>query len=132
MDALRPQPAPLVRPDTRLWKLGAFILGAASYMVILYRFQTYHERNNMSGTPYLLFSGTMFVLGFLVGMFAPASPVRTAAYLILGMLALHACIVYLDCRVDPTNHNLLPFEFVYLFIVASPAYLGGWLSKLAR
>jgi hypothetical protein len=24
--------------------------------------------------------------------------------------------VYLDCRIDPTNHNLVPFEIIILFI----------------
>jgi hypothetical protein len=33
--------------------------------------------------------------------------------------------------VDPTSHNLLPFEFVVYAFGALPGFLGAWLARKA-
>jgi hypothetical protein len=130
---LTPQPRPLIRPPANgRWNTVAFLLGAATYFVVMYRFQTYTERNNMPVGIFVLFSAMLFLEGFFLGIFAVPSPLKAASILIAGVFAAHAIIIAVDLREDPTNHNLLPFEFVYFFVLGSPAYLGAWLSRFAR
>ena len=127
------QPPPLPHPAIT-WPLNVAgaVLGALAYFVVMYRFQTYHERNNMPGGTYLLFSAIMFLLGFLLGLFATRSPLRAAGSAIAGVFAAHAAIIAVDLQEDPTNHNLLPFEFIYFFVLASPALPGAWLARFAK
>jgi hypothetical protein len=108
------------------------VLGALAYFAVMYRFQTYHERNNTPGETYLLFAGVMLLVGFLLGLLATRSPVRAAWCAIAGVFAAHAAIIAVDLQEDPTNHNLLPFEFIYFFVLASPALLGAWLARFAK
>jgi hypothetical protein len=52
--------------------------------------------------------------------------------LIGGFFAAHICLVVADCASDPTNHNLWPFEFVFLAVMTSPAFLGAGISGLIQ
>jgi hypothetical protein len=131
IDSIRPQPPPLrAQPSNGLWNKAALLLGAAAYVAVVYRFQTYTQRNNMPTATYEIFAVVMFLLGFGVGLFATASRVRAATFLIVGVFLLHSVIIWVDWQEDPTNHNLLPFEFIYLGFLGSPAYIGALLAQL--
>ena len=128
-----PQPPPLPGPVTNgEWNKVAAVAGALIYVLVLYRFQTYTERNHMPSLTFIIFSGTMFLAGYGLGLVATASPTRAASFLILGVWTAHAVVIAVDVREDPTNHNLLPFEFIYLGVLGSPAYLGSLLSRFTR
>src|SRR5882724_9430206 len=122
---------PRIGATTWLWNLAALVAGAMAYLLVIYRLQTYSQRNNTPGSTYELFAAIMFLLGFGAGLVA-VSRVKAATLLIMGVWLAHAFIIDIDWREDPTNHNLLPFEFIYLFILGAPAYLGAWLSRFVR
>jgi len=110
----------------------ALVLGAASYFAVLYRFQTYSQRNATSQTTWIVFSAIMFVLGVVLGWVASTSFLRTGTFMVLGVFAAHSVVIYLDTMEDPTNHNLLPFEFIIYFVLSSPAYLGVLMSRIVK
>jgi hypothetical protein len=127
-----PQTPVLVRPQANgPLNTVAVVFGAIAYLLVVYRFQTYTQRNNTSGATYELFAAILFLLGFGAGLVATARA-KAATFLIVGVWAAHAVIIGVDLQIDATNHNLLPFEFVYLFVLSSPAYLGAWLSRFVK
>ena len=114
------------------WNKMALVMGAATYLLVMYRLQTYTERNHMPGQTYALFAAILFLLGFALGLAASAFPSRAVTFLILGVFVAHSIIIWVDLREDPTNHNLLPFVFITYLILCSPAYLGAWLCRLGK
>ncbi len=125
-----PQPPPFPRPERHLnRRLLAVAAGALTYVLILYRFQTYQERNHMPESPYFAFMACMLMLGLVLSIGAEKKHL-VAGFMVLGALASHAAVIMADLRDDPTNHNLFPFEMALLAAAASPAYLGAALAKL--
>jgi hypothetical protein len=111
--------------------LGA---GALAYVLILYRFLSYSERNRLPGDMYLLFLAATMGIGFLVTLGA-CRRFRTATFVPLGVCLAHLIVVIVDVARDPSAHNLAPFEFVLLFVCAAPAYVGAvvaWLVDRLR
>ena len=112
-------------------KLAAVAAGAFTYLAILYRFLSYSERNRMHAGPYLLFAGAILAIGFLLGLGAGKSRYKTAGFAVLGVLVGLTIVIAIDTSQDPTNHNLLPFEYIYMAVLGSPAYLGAAMAGLA-
>jgi hypothetical protein len=53
--------------------------------------------------------------------------------ILLGMLVTHTVLLLRDVIVDPTSHNLWPFEYLFWgFAVAAPGYIGSILARLMR
>jgi hypothetical protein len=52
--------------------------------------------------------------------------------LVLTVSLCNAILIALDWQTDPTSHNLFPFEFLMIGLIAVPAYLGAMLSHLAH
>ena len=109
--------------------LVALVAGGFVYAATLYRFLTYSERNRLSSDSYLLFAALVLIVAFLVALGTKAR-YRTAGFVILGVWAAHALVIAVDLRADPTDHNLLPFEFIILGICALPVYLGAVLAQV--
>jgi hypothetical protein len=109
--------------------LTASAAGGIVYGATLYRFLSYAERNQLSSDSLLVFAALVLTVAFLVGLGARAR-YRTAGFVILGVWAAHALVVAVDVRADPTDHNLLPFEFVILGVCALPAYLGAGIAHV--
>ena len=62
------------------------------------------------------------------------SPIRWAIGIVGGVMCAWIIRVVLDLRVDPTNHNLLPFEggidLVMLLVATVPAaFIGGAVAR---
>jgi hypothetical protein len=56
-----------------------------------------------------------------------------AASFLAGLFVSNVLLIGADWAGDPTSHNLFPFEFVILAILASPAFVGtslsGWIDR---
>ena len=74
-------------------------------------------------------TGLAFGLAFLLVLGLGRSWWRVAVSLLLGVFAGHIAVIAIDLSGDPTNHNLLPFEFVILGVVVSPAFVGAFLGQ---
>jgi hypothetical protein len=120
--------APLSKP---VRSATAFAVGAVVYLAILYRGLSYTERNHLSSTSYLVFAAVLLGMGFVLALGLDRGRYRIASWIIAGIWAGHMFVVSRDWRVDPTDHNLLPFEFIILAVVASPVYIGAALARAA-
>jgi hypothetical protein len=50
---------------------------------------------------------------------------------VLGMVIMHTVLLLRDVTIDPTSHNLLPFEYLFWgFVIAAPAYIGSILARV--
>jgi hypothetical protein len=50
--------------------------------------------------------------------------------ILLGLTITHTIVLLRDVSVDPTSHNLLPFEYLIAWIVAGiPALVGAMLAR---
>lgn len=74
-----------------------------------------------------LFGLTMF-LGFVV----PKRWLMLGSLSVSLMFPLHIVNVFHDISVDPTSHNLFPFEFAILFFLSLPALPGAFLGSRIR
>ena len=104
--------------------MAAFVLGTVTYFRVLYRGLSYTERNRMSSTSYLVYAGLVLVLGFFLTLRLKHARYRIATWMIAVACVGQMVVINWDGRLDPTNHNLLPLEFIVLAVVTSPAYLG--------
>ena len=68
------------------------------------------------------------VAGFVLANGARPHRYRIAAAFLAALFAANACVIAFDWTIDPTDHNLFPFEFVLLGILACPAFLGAALG----
>ena len=126
-------PPPPLRPAANpVWYAVAAGLGAIAYALIVYRFQTYSQRNNTPDTTYELFALAMFACGFVLTMATRTTALRISGFLIAGVFAAHTVVIVMDTQQDPTNHNLAPFEYILFLVVSSPAFLGAWLGQFSR
>ena len=78
----------------------------------------------MSSASYLVFAGVISLLGFLLTLGLKHARYRIGTWMIAGACVSHLVVITWDVRLDPTSHNLLPFEFIVLAVMALPAYLG--------
>jgi hypothetical protein len=108
----------------------AFVAGSVAYALILFRFLSYSERNKLPGEVYLTFAGVALAIGFAVSLGATTGRYRTAGFVLLGVCVAHLLVIIADYQQDPTSHNLAPFEFVILCVVAAPAYVGAGIAHI--
>jgi drug/metabolite transporter (DMT)-like permease len=114
----------------RLRTIVALVAGSVAYLLILFRFLSYSERNKLSGDVYLTFAAVALVIGFAVTLGATAGRYRTAGFVLLGVCLAHLLVIIADYQQDPTSHNLMPFEFAILCVVAAPAYAGAGIAHI--
>ena len=108
----------------------AFGAGALANICILYRFLTYTERNRLPAPTFLIFAGVCFLIGFAVTLGNVSRPFRLASWVPFGVCLAQMVVIWFDWQKDPTDHNLFPFEMIYLWVLASPAYLGAVASRI--
>jgi hypothetical protein len=74
----------------------------------------------------------LFVLGAVVGLAQPRRwPLLGCLTVSLPMLLWGINFVH-DVAIDPTSHNLFPFEIAIIMVCALPALLAGGLGSLVR
>jgi len=84
----------------------------------------------MGAQGYMYFGIAALAIGFVAAVGVGKKRSRIAGGVMLGAFAMHAAVIAVDLEKDPTDHNLLPFEFVILGVCAAPAYAGAALSRL--
>ena len=76
--------------------------------------------------------GEFLALGVVLGIAQPKRRLLMACLAAALLVILHAVNVVGDVSVDPSDHNLLPFEFVFLAVVAFPVLPGVFVGGLIR
>ena len=109
---------------------AAVLAGALAHLAILYRFLSYTERNNMKSGTFIVFSVVIVIIGFLVSRGAAGSRLKQASLVIVGVWVGLTIVILIDTSQDPTNHNLLPFEYIFMGVLACPVYLGAGIAAM--
>ena len=71
-------------------------------------------------------------LGVVLGLAQPRRRWSMVVAAASALCLLHAINVVGDGIVDPTDHNLLPFEFVFLAAIVAPVVPGVFLGAFLR
>jgi drug/metabolite transporter (DMT)-like permease len=108
----------------------ALVAGSVAYLLILYRFLSYSQRNHLPGDVYLTFAGAALAIGFVVTLGATKGRYRTVGFVLLGICIAHLLVMIADYQQDPTSHNLGPIELVILCIYGAPAYAGAGIAHI--
>jgi hypothetical protein len=119
-------------PYSKIRKAGAALGGAEAYVATLYRFLSYSERNHMDGRNYLVFALATLFIGFVATLGTGRGRYGIAMWVPIGVFIAHSVVIAGDWRVDPSDHNLLPFEFIVLGICAAPAFIGAFAASMAE
>jgi len=116
----------------REWRyVGAIVMGAIFDAVFFWKFQPYPTREH---GPDLLPWYFLPILAFAAGLALTITVDGKKRWIPVVMLgafcAANACLIAADCKADPTNHNLWPFEFVMIALGTAPAFLGAGISAV--
>jgi hypothetical protein len=107
----------------------AFGAGSVAYVLMIYRFLSYSQRN-LPGGGYLTFPEVALVIGFVITLGATSGRYRTVAFVLFGACVAHFIVMIMDYRQDSSSHNLGPIEFVVLCIAAAPAFVGAAIAQV--
>jgi hypothetical protein len=128
--------------------LLAFVLGALSDVLLIRNGLALGGRTLLDRYPVIWPVWLAFVLvcSFLLELGLRYSPTaysgRPASALahgtlviplaiLLGMAITHTVLLIRDVIVDPTSHNLWPFEYIFWgFVIVAPAFIGSLLARL--
>ena len=90
----------------------------------------YDKFNLMENTIYLGWVGFTIVASLAARVLTVRPIPPTALTVTAGFLAAMILRIIVECAIDPTDHNLWPFELVWGGMVALPsAFTGAWLAK---
>jgi hypothetical protein len=128
--------------------LLAFVLGALSDVLLVRNGLALGGRTLLDRYPVIwpVWLAFVFVCSFLLELGLRHSPTeysgRPASALghgtlviplaiLLGMAITHTVLLIRDVIVDPTSHNLWPFEYIFWgFVIVAPAFIGSLLARL--
>jgi hypothetical protein len=116
----------------REWRLaGAFCIGVIFDEVFFWKFQPYSMREHGHDLlPWYFLPILAFVAGLLLTIAAEGKKRWIPLSMLGGFCLANACLILVDCRADPANHNLWPFEFVIIAVATAPAFIGAGVSAL--
>jgi hypothetical protein len=101
-------------------------LGVALYCWCYHPWLPYAARErSWTGSAFAVVMIGGLLAGFVLAWGARSHRYRIAAAFLTAMFAANACVIAFDWTTDPTDHNMFPFEFAGLAILASPAFLGA-------
>lgn len=86
---------------------------------------SYHTLNNSTSGIALGWGIFCAIAGLYLGATTDHQLSRIALLICGGVACAMVIRIIVDCAIDPTNHNLWPFEFVWMMMVCFPASLAG-------
>jgi len=69
------------------------------------------------------------VLGVVLGLAQPSRWLRMGGLAVSLPPVLHTINLIREWAIDPTSHNLFPFEYAFLAVVSLPAVIGAFLGS---
>lgn len=86
---------------------------------------SYHTLNNSTSGIALGWGIFCAIAGLYLGATTDRQLSKIALLICGGVACAMVMRIIVDCAIDPTNHNLWPFEFVWMMMVCFPTSLAG-------
>mgnify|MGYP003562722810 CR=1 FL=1 len=100
---------------------------------LCYWFNDYNEAYVMGIHIYLILGVSVFISALGLSLYYKNSTYLSPLFLCVGVIVAALGRIFDDLRIDPTDHNLFPFEIMSLLVIAVPvAFLGHWLGTLVH
>lgn len=114
---------------TLKYKIDAILLGILCG-ALSYWFNPYNDMYVEGMNIYVILGIAVFVSALGLGLVYKKSNLLTPVLICLGVVIAAMARILDDTRIDPTDHNLFPFEILSLLMVAVPlAFFGWWLGN---
>ena len=103
------------------------IVGAVLFLFYFHPFLPYSQRSQLSPNlwPFLV---TALICGFLLSLGLTRRRFWVPTCLLLTLFAANAILIVVDSITGAVDHNLFPFEFLFIALLTSPAYFGALLG----
>lgn len=112
--------------SNKIWSLVLGIISGA----LSYWFNPYNDMYVEGLNIYVILGITVFVSALSLGFLYKKSNLLSPVLICVGVVVAAMARILDDTRIDPTDHNLFPFEILTLLIVAVPlAFFGWWLGN---
>src|SRR4051812_48510627 len=99
----------------------AIIAGVLLDVVFFWKFQPYSVREHGHDLlPWFYEPILALAAGLLLTIGIEGRKRWVPVAMFAGFAAANACLIISDCAIDPTDHNLWPFEFVIIAVATSP------------
>ena len=124
-------------PKTFRLSLAFRCVAIATVAVVLFvfffhPFLPYSLRGELSAM-WWFFPATALICGFLLTLGLNKRPFYVPTYFLLTLFAANFCLIVADqFREALDRHNLAPIEFIFIAVLASPAYLGTLFAVLIQ
>lgn len=103
-----------------LSSIMGLICGALSYW-----FNAYNDKYVGEVNIYYLMSGLVFISIITIGFIYKNFVFRAPIYFCLGFMASVLARIFYDTSIDPSAHNLLPFEIIFILLIIVPSSFAG-------
>jgi hypothetical protein len=103
------------------------IVGAVLFLFYFQPFLPYSHRSQFS-SHWWPFPVISLICGFLLSLGLPRRRFWVPTCLLLTLFAANAILIVVDFITGAVDHNLFPIEFLFIALLASPAYFGALLG----
>ncbi len=103
------------------------VVGAVLFLFYFDPFLPYSQRSQFS-TKWWPFPVIALICGFMLSLGLTRCRFWVPTCLVLTLFAADAILILVDSITGAVDHNLFPIEFLFLALLASPAYLGASLG----
>lgn len=100
------------------------IVGAVLFLIYFQPFLPYSQRGQFSLHDWWPFPVIALICGFLLSLGLTRHRFWVPTCLLLTLFAANAILIVFDSA----DHNLYPIEFLFIALLASPAYFGALLG----
>ena len=100
------------------------VVGAVLFLFYFQPFLPYSQRSQFSGH-WWPFPVIALICSFLLSLGLPRHRFWIPTCLLLTLFAGYAFLIVADFITRAVDHNLFPIEFLFIGLLASPAYLGA-------
>lgn len=107
----------------------AALVGVLLQVLFFWKFLPYSVRERHDILPFWAAFVLTFIAGLALAYGAEEDRMKIPIWMFGGLAGANAILIVADCWHDPTNHNLWPFEFVFIAIMTAPAFVGAILSR---
>jgi Na+-translocating ferredoxin:NAD+ oxidoreductase RnfD subunit len=109
--------------------VASAVVGAVLFFFFFHPFLPYPQRSQFS-LGWWPFPVATLLCGFLLSLGLKHRRFWVPTSLLLTLFAANAVLIVVDSITGAVDHNLFPIEFLFIALLASPAYFGALLGAV--